>query len=704
LSRAWVAAVVACAAASLALPVFATSASPHGLTVIGPGRETDVLRLVAPYVDGGPVGESVRLAGVRVDPRALTFEVGSTGATARLVLRPLDGERGRGRPLDASRSFDMSVEPGETEPLLARAVEALAARVRVNDDGTFFASAARTSEAALGTAVSATAVATRTWAAYAGWLALLGLLMWAARGPWRRGPGLRALATLVLALAVRLLQPETVLHSNSHYIEELRSLVGGDAGTEALARRTVLYGASWLAPQRLLALVAGGTDAAVFLTSALWGAIAAGLTAIAAETAFASAAVGLCAGSLMALLPVASRLAHSESEFVVAQVIVALGLLFAARAGRSGRARDLAGLALALGLLGTGHTLAPAFSGALLLAVAALAWDCGRPFAANARRLLPLVLVPLACGGLFVALQGPFIAARIAETPATVPVPSRPWEFWLWLDPHLSPHVFAALVPLGLAVLCTLRFSLKISRLLASFGLAAGLLLFIASTLLVTGSVADGLRYQALPAPLLCLLAAGALSLPAVGPRLPARVWQALGGLVLASIVGWGLLSPAAWTWRDVEAQSFALLVEALRDAPDGTTLVIPDRHIAGGARVEVDVPEFLGRRYGRRFERVELSEALRLRALGRLPVDRTLVWRGPFCQAVPFGSDEALQDGLRPECAALLAALAGDPYVEAELGLPDRNPDGLEPSFLKIEGVSLLIGLYRVSNDPDPS
>ena len=78
------------------------------------GRETDVLRLLLPYVDDGPVGDGAKLARIAIHAAAIELEVADPlGKSATLKLTP----RGPGDTRPGSKSFAIETPQPPTQAL-----------------------------------------------------------------------------------------------------------------------------------------------------------------------------------------------------------------------------------------------------------------------------------------------------------------------------------------------------------------------------------------------------------------------------------------------------------------------------------------------------------------------------------------------------------------------------------------------------------
>lgn len=357
------------AALSLVLTLLLVPTAVFAQQFIGPGREADVLALLAPYRDGAAVVPGVVLQAVRIEPQRVVLEVGDDkGGRAQLILLAQAGPK----------AFELQRPAGPAAGPLKDALDHLAAAVTSRDDGRFFVAtpipasqrppgrptsmASTAGGATLERGAAPVELATsQGLAAALAWLILASAMLAKA---WRPP---RAWITFVVgglvlaaAAALRRSMPFTPLHADDHAFRELGVAL---ALPELDGRAAALmsdYGPAWWQLQRWTVPWFGDHHGAVGRWSAAVGALAVALAAVTARRASGRWLAGLVGAAVMATAPVAARVAHSESTLVVAQLLVAAALWLASpptppRAGRW----DLLGVLAALLLLAWGHPLGP---------------------------------------------------------------------------------------------------------------------------------------------------------------------------------------------------------------------------------------------------------------------------------------------------------------------------------------------------------
>lgn len=608
--------LVGCVAAlALLLPGVGHAAAPCGESgerVIGPGREAHVQGLLRPHALGAEVAPGVVLRGIAIRPDAVVLQLHRRTAGGAAPVPGGEAPTGAGALAEAvacvrptGAAFEL-VPP--SDPAFAAASRSLAEALRANDDGSFFATPSpRTRRAPPPAgppppaAIRLIAPVTVAWWALGLLLALAlaqdGLVGALVRGRREQGalgrrpepdgtlrparwlraanlrePALRDFATLgvgLFALAVRLSLPFTVLHANGHGFGDLTTLLARGEG--ALIERVTIegYGPAWFVGERMLLALTGVHHEGVALASALLGAAAAALSARAGMRAGLPVPVAAVAAALVFATPVAARVGHSESPLVVAQVLVAAALLL----GTSRPWVALPGGAVTAALLATGHPVGPAIAaGAGLLAAGLLAQQ-GRLRPAVA--LLGLMAVASA---LAVAVMAPTYLASAAARAGSF-APHRlltPWAV-LWSSPDAVPAPLAVLIAVGLALLVARAGSRTRSALLA-----AGAAVLVAAALLVRACVTDGLRYQAVLAPLGALALGHALvlllpgRLPAWPGRRPALLRGALAALAVVGSVQLAAGPPLA-TAMDSQGQLYRSLRAVLAELRGDLRVLTPE-------------------------------------------------------------------------------------------------------------------------------
>ena len=119
-----------------AASVSARAADP----VIRPGREADVLAVVAPYRLGGDVAEGVRLDGISIGQRRIDFVLASENAPAERVTVALTLRSSAGSAFGLGRLYDLTVDPPDERQSAAvrRAGAALQEAIAHNSDRAFW--------------------------------------------------------------------------------------------------------------------------------------------------------------------------------------------------------------------------------------------------------------------------------------------------------------------------------------------------------------------------------------------------------------------------------------------------------------------------------------------------------------------------------------------------------------------------------------
>ncbi|MCO4764546.1 MAG: hypothetical protein KC502_23755, partial [Myxococcales bacterium] len=458
----------------------------------------------------------------------------------------------------------------------------------------------------------------RLWQTPEAWLAsLLWLLLLAALGHplWRaltlavRSPKrallpvLAGLALLLLALQARLALPFIPLHANHHAWEDLAVVLNLDAAAPAVSRHLEMYGASWLVARRALLPVFGAHFVGVGLASAWWGATALVIGAMAALRAGGTRSAVVIGALVLTWAPVASRVAHSESDLVIAQWLIAVGLWLATERSRLAEV----GFAAVLGLLTLGHVVGPPLALGLLLMGLALrpAKELPATDAPPARALpgpeagltLRLGTVGMWAGtwlavtALRLASSGSHVGGRLSRTEQWLPLPLQPWKFSLWFDARHSATGFLVLAMMGIAAAFWVRFHQARWRGVATETmLLAGIGVLAATGLMVCASLTDGQRYQAtLMAPL--LVVAGRA--PLLWRHGPSKWRWALGVLYGLVVLSCAVETGRGFSGRqllDTQAQEWLHLQAAIGDRAGAIILLKPERRT--GQAAVLDVPQ----------------------------------------------------------------------------------------------------------------
>ena len=655
-------------------------------TVLEPGRERDVLALVAPFEDGAEVSSGVFLAGIRIRSDRVDVLLAhgpSVVRTAILSLRLREPMLARA----SGKSFDL-VRPARSTAAMNAAVEALAATIRANDDGHFMAlpEASTTGSLARPNVAQAdrhprVALAEidpdfdlwrqpETALAVALWLLLVAALtarifgaVLRARSPHRRPLLTTHLMLLMLAGAIALFArqavPFTPLHANHNAFDDLAvTLDLADAGPST-QRAMRAYGPSWLVAQRAATPLFGAHHDGIGAAACWWGALAVTLALAAAWGAGAAGWPAVMAAMAMALAPVAVRVGHSESTLVIGQWLIATTLLLASRRTLLCTLGALAGLLL----LSTGHVVGPALAGGTAL----LAWAMPPPnlataatppaggSSASARSDLPrlgiFLTAPLIGGLLHLHANAGEVAYRVAATERWLPLPVEPASFSLWFDPEQAPLGLLALVGLGVLGLALHRGALLHWRGRALVaGAVVGVLCLWLGGLLVCASVSDGLRYQSTLAPALVVLGGQAGHLT----RRTADLTR-FGGHVALALAGVLTLLPLTsplpgLTRLDAQAQWYGHLRQTLADKTGPVYLLIADR---GGHRGAVfQAPQ------GRLSAAGAVAHEVREHSL-RFECEAGIAPRQPLYVLFPPACASGADDAAAHACATL------EPYVD---------------------------------------
>jgi len=194
---------------------------------IGSGRERDVLRLIEPYRDEGPVG-AAKLTGIVIQRNRIVLQVRDlAGQAADLVLLPVANS--------GPDAFTFEPGPAPT-PALRQAQQLLQAAIAGHDDGTFFRDSPFVSDVKLGApkshspdAPSPLKLASLQVLVGLLWLVLIvALAATLLKRPsrWRRL--LLLFATWAIALHARESVPFWALHANPESLHKALSQLGRD--------------------------------------------------------------------------------------------------------------------------------------------------------------------------------------------------------------------------------------------------------------------------------------------------------------------------------------------------------------------------------------------------------------------------------------------------------------------------------------------
>jgi len=632
---------------------------------IGQGREPDILKLLLPYRDEGAVGDGVVIASIAIarDKVQITLQTpDATSATVELV------------PMAAPSPKSFQIRSLSTQnPRLIAAQRLVTQAVEHNDDGKFFAQHPQ-----IAAEVSQNPLRLNALLGLTAALWLLLLLAVAARF-WRAPRPLLGLAEFAAALVVgvfaRRAVPFSPLHANHHAYEDL-ALGLSVPGTDAIAMRNLSeYGPAWLGFQRWTIGLGDVSHDGMARWSIAVGAVAMAL-AYAATARMHGRFWAIFAFTLVALAPLTLRVGHSESVFVVAQLLIAVALFL----GTAEQSRlDRVGLYGALVLLSLGHPLGAGYAtGAALLAFVAQnsAVAAQRaPFLARLRELAALAAAVLVGLTLQLLGSGSLLASRATVADQIVPIPLQFWQFSLWCDAAWAPSL---VVPLALLGCVAVRaptsteawWQSRLDQLSKAFGFAV----LFATGLLVTACVSDGLRYQAPLAPVLLLLIGHCANFSAqFGQQLSLRFVTA--AILLAGFVDALRPRPASQI-MDIQAQSYHQLRQWLHDQSGDVWLLVPNRD---GARRSVVLEAPVGRlsRNGPTIKALRAGDAQTACATHlQLPANSHVFWDAP-CSARELA-------GLPSPCSQL-QPFVGDrrPQFSANVQvLQPRLPEGMPGEF----------------------
>ncbi len=646
----------------LALLAVAFTPSLAHAQAIDRGREADVLRLLLPYVDDGPVGDG-KLTRIAIRPDAIELDVvDAQGNVGSLKLTP----RPRADTQPGSASFRMDLPPAPT-PQLGQAQQLLRAAIIHNDGGTFFAGAAALPAKALKPPPTMDAeklAAALSWAG-ALWLVLLALLawhLWLDRAPVK---WLFWLTFALMAALVRRQVPFVPLHANGHGFEEILIAIGDPDSRAATGRFVAQYGATWLVPLRALTRWIGQSHDQLAIVSSALGGLAAAFGTAAAWRLSRQWLWTALAAALLVFAPVSMRVGHSESAFVVAQLLVSLALWLATHPPR----RATLPLLVTLALLALGHPIGIGLAVGVYLLVLAMAMDGADLAIADWRPAQHLLLV--AGLGVAVALElsgsRTGVADRLTyDARFHLPVPTMPHEYWLWLQAGYAPRmaVLAGLLGLwsfGRGRVGGMRW-VTLATAVAGVGLVA------VAGLMVTACATDGLRYQAPFAPVLALLITRA------GQGLSAPLQNRMLAVVLWVGIAYGFTDLRAGRRLDAQGQSYQDLRESLQGLSGDVWLAAPDR-AEGHERVVVQMPAGRLSAGGVTLRGLLVDDVRDACKAGTPLPKQSFVWFDHACSGrVPAGSP--------PPCETL-QPLAGETIRQFEIApLPRVNAEGMSGEF----------------------
>lgn len=665
-------------------------------TAFGPERESDVLALLQPFVDEGPLASGTRLCGIAIGARSLTLSA-CTEQGERATLTLTAQQPNPLRPPPQSFAVRASAPPSKS---LREAQILLYLAVLSHDSGQFaLAPAAEPAPAPAGPAPLLSIAAWwpadllwRVWLAAALWLLALSALL--ARRDQCAGQPRQVLIALSLGILVfgaalwaRLHAPFWVLHANDHAFEDLAIALREPATNLAGRHAALSYGASWTVAQQALVSLLGVHHDGVALASALCGAAAAALACGAAWSLSRSVWGALLGGLCAALAPMAVRVGHSESPLVVAQFLLAASLYL----GTALPTRmTQAGLLACIGLLATGHPMGPGYAAAAAL----FAWAL-QPRNSQIAAAIDLRLGQLGRSALVVVLG---FAAGLSQHSGVLhrrvgaiglPGIRDVADLTLWLSDTWAPSCLWLLALVGMWGFGRRRAHQRWMR-LGALGLGLGVLAWTSQ--ITSACISDALRYQAAwAAPIAVLVACAPADSPCLHPawRLTARVGVAL----LGAWIAWALLWPGRGaTALDAQGQSYLALRRALAAERGDIALLIAE-HQPDAPCLAAPVGRWTAQ--GPRVRALRADEARYLCARHHRLPPSTFVAIEPACAATVSGHRPSV-------CTTAL------PFAGASLGTWPTTPlrrdpgSGIAGEYLPFQAANPGLSLAR-ARCPDP-
>ncbi|HAN31526.1 MAG TPA: hypothetical protein DCQ06_08000, partial [Myxococcales bacterium] len=427
-----------CSAIGMARIVLATvalmtcSLSYADIPGIPPGREQDILALFAPFGDEQPITPEATLLGVEVsgfEVRVIVSRNAPNTSRAIVRMRPKD--------LSDQARHAFTLSSSDTEDLeLQKAMKLLSQAITKNDDGSFFHPG---KDQVVADAPTFTPLHKRplVWVSGLLWLLLLSLMArlmsGSAQSFIRRGQTHQQLTLwvcLVVLLAASLwwrrTQDWTPLHANNHAWEDLAVLLDQPETQMGLDSQMRTYGPSWFVLRRALTSVFGANFEIVGLIGVWLGAFAALLAWLATRAAGGGWISATVATAAITFAPISTRVAHSESDLIVGQWLMAAGLWLGTRPGLWG----LVGAGCCVALMALGHVVGLAFAGALALMVLSLRASLSESsHGQNSQSWLvdATVLASPVIGvfGLRWLAMGQEVSQRMQATSQAIPVPDQ---------------------------------------------------------------------------------------------------------------------------------------------------------------------------------------------------------------------------------------------------------------------------------------
>ena len=599
---------------------------------------------MAPVVVGGEVDGGWILEGIQIRKSWVVYTLSRGEEAYTMVLSPPHRQLPGGL-LARSPSFVIS-RRGEPEGEALAALQALAQRVRANDQGTFWGACAVEQQGPGGPG----------WLLWGNQMLLVLLVLMALfcrRGlaSQIRGQGrwtwVVLLALAVVALVIRaLLPPHAPLHANTHGLREMRELISGQGALIP----NLLVGQYGLGKQALLGpLVAllGGTAGALFWLNITLGSLTVPALGLATSLLTGSRLAGVLAALILACLPAHVRLSASESGLVAYNLLLCLTLVAALVAARESKWRYFILAALLAGFTAQLHLVAVA-APVLMFMAALQAPASSRPPNATWRATWFRALAALTLAGVVTLPHALRMALAHGDSGRAggLLVPLEVWasDSNLLFNPAASPILLTLCCLAGLALLARRRWVVALAWCLA---LAALSWLHLA----VCACFSDAVRYQTTT--LILAIPPAALALASLAGRAGARSGPriALAGAATLAVLGSAAPGLLLISRPDNQALEYAFIREAMPKLPQQATLVLLDERLAS-RKVLTDFPDFLLQEHGKRWEVVRQGELDRRRGGLRGPL---ILYHGLTCHSFTeeeMGGGAVEPQKIRPECS----------------------------------------------------
>ena len=652
--------------------------------VLPPESSRSILRALQPHALDQPVAPGWVLSEVKVEQDFA--ELVLTGERpAKLVLVAREAELPNpSTTLGDTASFRVGlVTGGRPGDALTAAANALFTALRSADKGGFYRTIEGDKRPTPGAQSSDQAPTPEpsvpvTWTLLFGWgLGMVLLARALRRDAVSLGASLRtdlAIGFGISAAAAALrasLSPMTLLHENTRgprdleAIAELAPLLRPMGGTQGV--------------QRLLAQV--GLEPTVQTwagTNLIWSSLTVGAVYGLLRALRVDRLPSVAGAMTLATLPLAIRFSGCEDAFPGSVFHLALGVLTAAIAARSGRASWFGLSAVLLALAGVFRPSQYAAAGVFLPWAIAMAEPERR---ANLLRPRTLALVGLAWAAIVLPDVSAMLSERSGSSALTVGWWSRPGiHSWPLVDPEVSPVWWMPLSALGFGLAARHR---------ETRAAAVGLLLYgVAMSFLLScdygwpSSLRRALTQAWVPAALI------GLGLGTLGPGRPRNLIA--GGLIVLSLSTLGTHSSWVQTrfgqQQEVDAQQARVLPHLLAERPGTIVTPWPTLDELSGTLLTVPL-----RRAG--WEVLPMDRADE--AIANRDPQRPLYWyRSVACWARKVRGGRA-EPGLHPACEALERRARWRPALLFEIST-ESDSDSL---VLGEPGDRIELGLFRVED-----